>query len=209
GLLLGSLAAFHVMLLLWLYCTVRYISYRHTMPLAALAMPWIASGTIYLGGAAATVLARARPLFWSRSPSPRLRRCVLGLMVGLLVLALLPRSLRPLRRRRLPLLRAGSWVGERTVAGDRVLSNSSHVLFYADTPGRLIGPGDAIPEVQVFDDELPYRFVVLDVRSGGPRKDWLAQLARRYAQETVPGVFAGESGILLFRARSPRASTPP
>ena len=209
GFLLGSLAGFHILLLLWLYSTVRYISYRHTIPLAALAMPWIASGTIYLGRAAATVLARARPLFWSRSPSPRLRRCVLGLMVGLLVLAMLPRSLRPLRRRRLPLLRAGSWVGERTVAGDRVLSNSSDVLFYADTPGRLIGPGDAIPEVQVSDDELPYRFVVLDVRSGGPRKDWLAQLARRYAQETVPGVFAGESGILLFRARSPRASTPP
>lgn len=209
GFLLGSLAAFHVMLLLWLYSTREYISYRHTMPLAALAMPWIASGTIYLGGAAATVLATARPLFWSRSPSPRLRRCVLGLMVGLLVLAMLPRSLRPLRRQRLPLLRAGSWVGERTVAGDRVLSNSSHVLFYADTPGRLIGPGDAIPEVQVFDDGPPYRFVVLDVRSGGSRKDWLAQLARRYAQETVPGVFAGESGILLFRARSPRASTPP
>ena len=113
------------------------------------------------------------------------------------------------RRERLPLLRAGSWVGERTVAGDRVLSNSSHMLFYADTPGRFIRPSDAIPEVQVSDDEPPYRFVVLDVRAGDLRKDWLAQLARCYAQETVPGVFGGESGILLFRARSPRASTPP
>ncbi len=209
GFLLGSLAAFHVMLLLWLYSAVRYISYRHTMPLAALAMPWIASGTIYLAGVVATVLATARPPSWSRSPSPGLRRCVLGLMVGLVVLAMVPRSLRPLRRERLPLLRAGSWVGERTVAGDRVLSNSSHMLFYADTPGRFIRPSDAIPEVQVSDDEPPYRFVVLDVRAGDHRKDWLAQLARCYAQETVPGVFGGESGILLFRARSPRASTPP
>ena len=208
--LFASLAAFHVVLLLWLYSTAGYISYRHTMPLAALAMPWIASGTICFSGVAATVVAavwlHAQP---SRSVGPGLRRCVLGLTVGLLVLGMLPRSLRPLRRQRLPLVRAGSWVGERTSAGDSVLSNSLDVLFYADTPGRFVRPGDAIPEVQVPDGEPPYRFVVLDLRSRDLGKEWSAPLAERYAQETVPGVFGADSGILLFRARSSQPSTPP
>ncbi|MDK1032340.1 MAG: glycosyltransferase family 39 protein, partial [Planctomycetia bacterium] len=168
--LLGALGGFHIVLLFVLYLMAEYISSRHIMQLVCLAMPWTASGMIYIAGRISTVMPRA--------VATRLRpERMLILLVALVVVGLFPRSLRPLHRHRIGLVKAACWVRAHAAEGDSVLTNSVYVPFYADMPGRIITKDDAIPEPPGRDGVLPYRFLVFDKGSEDFREDWLPLLA--------------------------------
>jgi len=192
------LAAMNVCVLIGLYMLSGYISGRHVMPMVVVSMPWVASGVIVAAGWLTRLAAR------KRSPAPGTESCIaVWLLAALMVLPLLPRTLRPLHENKMILVAAARWIRENSQPGDRMLSNTPYVPWYADRPSHLV-PGDA-PHLRLKDatGALLHRFVVLDLDSFDLPATWREQLESDYVVRTPNLGVAGDREFLLMEAKAP------
>jgi len=127
-LLLWGLAGCHIALLGILYWTAQYMSHRHLMPLVAVSMPCVASGAVHLARRLGEWLQPRRSARWA-----------LPAVVTVLVLAIIPRSLRPLHEVYEPVVEASLWIKAHAVPGDRIVATSQYARVYTSLPGPLIG----------------------------------------------------------------------
>jgi hypothetical protein len=175
--LIASTWLIYSALLLFLYVIARYISHRHTMPIVALAVPWVGYGVIRIAEGIQWIVARlVRP---AAKVSSRWALCIVLVAVGG---ALARRSLRPLHQTHLPVVEAAVWVRAHARPGDAVLSNSNYVPFYADMPGRVLKRREALSAAEDAEGDLPYRFIVLDLESPTLNPDWLSAADSGYMQ---------------------------
>jgi 4-amino-4-deoxy-L-arabinose transferase-like glycosyltransferase len=185
----------HGAVLVMLYVLVRYISHRHAMPLVAVALPWAGCGTICIARLISRApVARRIPPGW-----------VLAGVVALVLAGMAPRTLRPMHARRLPVVKAARWVGRRADPGDKVLSNTNYVPFYADMPGDVIMRHESLPAGAADATPPAYRFVVFDADTGAFNPRWPAALAAGYRriEREFPGPV--ERDILIYEAVPPDA----
>lgn len=164
---LYGLATLHFMLLMGVFFMSGYISHRHIMPLAALAMPWIGLGIVYAGD-------RLRNLCL-----PRFQARTVGAGVAVVACAIvLPRSTRELHRVFLPARDVATWVEEHTEPDDRLLTNSKYVSYFSCRP--TIALIDRMPTIQDALDaaggDAGYQVAVLDLAEDGFRMSWLDEL---------------------------------
>ncbi len=145
-----ALGLFQAMLLILLYIFGGYIDRRHIIPLAAVAMPLIAAGIIDLADRI-------------RIPNSEFRIPVAAL-VTLLVLGMLPWSLRPLHREHFAQLEAAAWIRDRLRPGDQLVSNSPIIQFYAGAEDKVLEQGCDVQTKLTVDPALSARkYIVLDV----------------------------------------------
>jgi hypothetical protein len=184
-------------LLLMLYVIVRYISHRHTMPMIALAMPWVGYGTacVAAGIQAATAKLTRRAARISAGP-------FLHILVVVMAVALGWRAARPLHRLRIPLVEAATWAGRQAAPGDWILSNSEYVPFYANMQGTVMRRSERIPDATRPVDGGQYRFVILDAESETFDPDWLAALEHAYEPLNLPSTRDARRKIFVFERRS-------
>ncbi|MHC4592515.1 MAG: ArnT family glycosyltransferase [Planctomycetota bacterium] len=190
------LCATHAALLLVLYVIVRYISHRHTMPMLALAMPWVGYGTACVAEGVQAVTAKL-----TRRAARVGRGHFLHVLVVVMVAALASRAARPVHKLRIPLVEAAAWAGAQAEPGDWILSNSEYVPFYANMQGTVIRrPGRALETTRPVDGG-PYRFVVLDAESRTFDPEWLAALGPGYEPLSLPFTRDARRRILVFEPR--------
>lgn len=198
-LLIGSVVAFRVLLLVWLYYAGRYISHRHIMPPLLVICPWVASGAVLMAQGLTSVL-------WRRDPGrARQRRgLVTAILVVTLVAGLMPRTLRQVRPSEIPVIKAAILLGETHARpGDRVLTNSFHVPFYAQMPGRLIGLSEVQAGIDLSRFGSSHRFVVLTLDWEYFRKEWLSQVEPRYGPLDLPGISKHNVRAFVLREDAP------
>lgn len=144
----------HMGMLVLLFVTAGYISHRHVIPLIAMMLPATAAGAVWF----AERLAARVPQF--HSPARALTAIMLVIVLGLL-----PKSVRPLHDVYAPIVEAACWVKERAHPGDAVLATSGYVRFYADMKGLLLGP--EVPNLPIglvlAPNKHPWQFIVLEV----------------------------------------------
>jgi 4-amino-4-deoxy-L-arabinose transferase-like glycosyltransferase len=190
-----ALVGLHLGLLVLLFFTAGYMCHRHVMVPSVLAMPWIALGMVVLGEAGERVLRRTR---FASCRLTGYRLAVIGVLIA--ALAFLPRTLRPLYAKRVPLVEAGRWVNARTGPGDRVLTNSRHAFFHSDRAGLLLEePIDHLAELDA--EEPPYAVIVFDGHQWGPGGPLLEQAAKRYEETIVPGISGGPRQVIILQRR--------
>ncbi|HEY2931586.1 MAG TPA: glycosyltransferase family 39 protein [Acidobacteriota bacterium] len=185
--LAALLIAFHLMLMAGVYILSGYASDRHMTPAIALVLPWVAAGLLDLkdrmdGSQAGRAIAGRR---------------VTALSAAILVFILLGlalRSARPINQNKMPLLRVASEIRQHVPAQDGLISNSPHVLFYADMWGRALTDFEAFPKV------TSSRFVVLDSTSNF-NPEWPSQLISRYKPSDLGIRYSPPDGILIFERR--------
>ena len=194
---MAALAMFHVLLLILLYMVAGYINGRHVMVLSVLSMGWIGSGMSVVGGLLHKGLSFVRP-----GPSWLGPERLTWVVLAAVVLVFLPRSIRPLHRKRIPLVAAGRWAREQTRPGERILTMTikEHALFYSEREGRnLASPDAAVPELGVAPGEaLPYALVIAEGECYGPECRWWAAVRKHYAERIVGGVSGGARRIHIL-----------
>jgi hypothetical protein len=191
-----ALAGVHLVLLLTLSALAGYVSARHTMPIVAVAMPWIGLGSW-------------RVLAWVGRWVPGRERAAkaLGhtgsvLLAGLVVVApMTPRAARPLHRGHVAFARIGLELRLRASPGDRVLSNSPYVGFFADLESNYQRD---IRLPQVVENPrlaLPYRFIVIDRRADSFSERWIDTLRATHAQVPLPEKGLSSRQVTLMARR--------
>lgn len=164
-----TLAGLYMAVAVALYFLGGYLDQRHLLPLLAVLLPSIGAGFVWIAD------------YVPKFPLPRRVPVALAAWAPLVLIAaftLLPRTLRPLHQNLAHLVDAAEFVRQRYQPGDTVLTNSRHVLFYADLPGRLLGEN---PEADRADGEnRSYRFIVVDLEPGIVSPEWLTGLQRDY-----------------------------
>ena len=181
-LFMAALAGFNVLLLILLYLVAGYIAGRHAMPLLCVSLAWAGGGTVWLGGKLSGLLA-------SRPAAPRLSPgLIVGLLVAAPVLALLPRSLRPLHAQSLPVVRAARWIGNQAQPGDAILTNTGYGMFYSRLPGHVLEMTETIPDSFKQDRSWPYRFVLLDRTVSSFQGVRMAELLKSHQPMRIPGL---------------------
>lgn len=187
----------HAALLLMLYVIVRYISHRHTMPMLALAMPWLGYGTACVAERVQAVTSKA-----AGRAAQRGKGLFLCVLVVVMVAVLVPRAARPLHRLRIPLVEAATWAGTQAEPGDWILANSEYVPFYANMQGTVIRrPGTRL-DAALPADGGAYRFVVLDAESETFNPEWPATLEQAYESLDLPFTRNARREILVFERRN-------
>ncbi len=141
-------------MLVLLFMTAGYVSHRHVMPLIGMMLPATAAGTIWLSERLAAYVPRLRP------PKRALTAIMLVILLGLL-----PKSVRPLHGVYSSLVEAACWIKEHGHPGDSVLATSGYVRFYAEMKGLLLGPeAPNLPIGLVLAPEArPWSYIVLEV----------------------------------------------
>lgn len=173
-------AAWHLLLLagqagllVLLFCLAGYISHRHLLPLVTLMLPTTAAGVGMLAeglGSRLPALAgpsRARPV-----------------VIGLLVIAMSPKCIRPLHQIYAPIVEAADWVREHAQPGDGVLATSGYVRFYTQLPGILLGcetPNLSIAQ-HFAPDGVAWPYMVLEVDERTFDRRQLTASPARYRQ---------------------------
>ncbi len=185
--LLLALAGTHIGLLHLLFLLGGYIERRHLLPLLALLTPAVAIGLIQLVGIARK---RARPVqiaVWA-----------------LLFLVLIPRSVRPLHGSQLNKYTVAEFLHRCASPADLAMSNSIHILFYADRLGR-VGRGKMLWSETSIEhrDVATHRFAAIEVDSQNYDNAWLEQLDKNYARlRTFRGdASRNQRDIILFDSR--------
>ena len=195
-LFLAALAGFNILLLILLYLVAGYIGGRHTMPLLCVSLAWVGGGTVWLG---------EKLSGWLASRSAAAAKLTPGLLTGLLVaacvLALLPRSLRPLHDHAEPVVRAAHWIGDHARPGDELLTNTSYGTFYSRVPGAFLGVYEAAPDSIKLDPSRPYRFVLLDRTAASFRPAWVEELVKSYQAVRIAGLPEDNPIVLELRGR--------
>lgn len=164
-----TLAGLYTGVAVALYFLGGYLDQRHLLPLLAVLLPILGVGFVWISDRLVELPVR-RTLPWAA--------LAWAPLIAVAVTALLPRTLRPLHQNLAHLVDAAAFVRTRYEPGDTVLTNSRHVLFYADLPGRLLGEN---PEADRADGEsAAYRFIIVDLEPGVVSEDWLTGLARNY-----------------------------
>ena len=198
-----ALAGFHVMLLFVLFFIGGYLSERHTIPLVALAMPWIASGACYILETMAPFVPQHRAV--GQRLGPEWSWVLLGF---LLVIPMIPRSIRPLYGQWAPLVNAARWIRATASPGDAVLTNSTYVGFYANIRSEVIHEGSALPKLQGPDGRLAYRFAVFYTADQDFKREWLEKMSPFY--ETLHlDEGAGTPGEFTMLIAKPVQAPPP
>ena len=194
GRICAALAALHLAFLVLLLLIAGYAAGRHVMVLSAYSMPWVAAGTVRLGG-----------MLHARAPVGVLRR--LGpdgcaLLLGVAVsLGLLPRTIHALHPTKIPILEAADWVRTHTAPSDRILTTSAYILFYGDRPGTQIrNMGAPLPELGG-GERPPFELVILEDDQMRPERPWVAQITAQFEEYDEPGLSGGSRGIKVFKPR--------
>jgi len=154
-LVVSAMAATYTALLLGLYVLDRYLDHRHLMPLVILAVPWVGSGTIYLAEKIGSALARG-----SQEAARRRTAVTLAILVLVLLATGGRRSLRPLHKRHIPAVEAALWIGARKIPGDRILTNSYYVRFFANLPGLPVARLNRLRKVTYTYGAASYSYIV-------------------------------------------------
>jgi hypothetical protein len=144
----------HMGMLVLLFMTAGYVSHRHVMPLIGMMLPATAAGTIWLSERLAAYVPPLHPP----------RRALTAVMLVIL-LGLLPKSVRPLHGVYSSLVEAACWIKEHGHPGDSVLATSGYVRFYSEMQGLLLGPeAPNLPIGLVLAPESrPWSYIVLEV----------------------------------------------
>ncbi len=208
----AALIAFHVLVLALLILIADYVSTRHVMISTALALPWVGAGMLVLGDLLARGLEKlgARPAPSAATVAERTSRPKLltGVRIAaaltvLIAATFLPRDLERQHATRMPLLAVAAWVRAHTQPGDRVLSTSPFVIYYADRSGKeLHGRKDPVPELEDRAAPPPYALAVLERDRCGPDCTWFAAVMARYEAKDEPEVQGGPRQIEILRPRS-------
>jgi hypothetical protein len=196
-LFLAALAGFNILLLILLYLVAGYIAGRHAMPLLCVSLAWVGGGTIWLGEELSGRLASSRSAAAARL-SPGL---IVGVLVAAPVLALLPRSLRPLHEGYLPVVQAARWIGDHAQPGDEILTNTVYGTFYSRLPGRVLGVYETIPDSFKQDRFWPYRFVLLDRTASSFQRVQMAELLKSHEPLKIAGLPEDNPIVLESRPR--------
>ncbi len=193
--LLWTLGLAHISLLIALYFLGGYMERRHLLPLIALVLPIAAMGIMQL-------------LKWMQSFCGAHRRLgwLPGFAVIVIVAVLTSRSVRPLHPSHLHKLRAVEWVEAHAERGDRVFSNSQHVVHYCGDQS-IAEPLNATSDVWVSAAQGEHRFIVIE--RGTDRFDpaWDARLSEQYSKAvTIPGDPAlRQRDVVIYQANQPIA----
>lgn len=189
----GVLTLLNLVLLLTLYVVAGYIDHRHVMMVVSLMMPWVASGTLYLPDRLNLRAGRAT----ATGPDWKV-----AVVLAILLVACLPRSFRQTHQNRLPYLRAASWIQSQREKEETVFSNSSYLLFFANSRDPVLAPDSIIPEVRSPDGGRPDRFVVLDTTCTGYSRDWIARIKGQGEIVAIPDVSAYTERIVALVLRN-------
>jgi len=150
----------YVPVLYLLLLNAGYVSRRHWLPLVALGLFWAA-----LGMERARDFVQQRLERSGRWPIPSSQGLLIAILAVTLVV-LLPKTLKPQRRDKIWIRRAGTWIAQNAPPRSRVMSSDPRVAFYAGgvyvaTPGKNLLAG--IEEMAV---ERKMDYLVLNVDSG-------------------------------------------
>jgi hypothetical protein len=191
---LWALSLGNIVVVTLLYCVAGYIDRRHLMPLVGLLLPSVAAGLIYC----AELLQRLPAI----GRQPRLAE---GIVLLLVLAVLLPRTLRPLHRTHQHQLAAARLLDNLAAPGDTVLSNSSHLLYYAKSKGKLRGGVVLRNGIPASGPTQPggHRFVVMEQGGEQFHPAWRAELAAAYEPiATIPAdASLDQNEIVIYERR--------
>jgi ABC-type multidrug transport system fused ATPase/permease subunit len=191
---LWALSLANVVLLVTLYCVAGYIDRRHTMPLVVLLLPSIAMGLVRIVEAAARfTIVKAYP------------RWAMGIALLLVAMLLAPRTLRPLHQTHQHTLAAAQVLDELASSGDTVLSNSSHVIYYATMKGKLAGGVGLRNGIPASGPTQPggHRFAVIEQGGEQFHPTWRQQLREAYVPIATVAANAelDQNEIIIYERR--------
>jgi hypothetical protein len=195
-LFLAVLAGFNIVLLILLYLLAGYIAGRHTMPLLCVSLAWVGGGTVWLSGKLSGLLSSRSAMAARLSPG-----LLAGLLVAASVLALLPRSLRPLHEHAQSVVQAARWIGSHAQPGDAVLTNTLYGTFYSRLPGHVLKMNETIPDSFKQDRSWPYRFVLLDRTASGFQTAQMMELLKSHEPLKIAGLPEDNPVVLELRLR--------
>jgi hypothetical protein len=193
--LLWLLSTGYLVLLILLYQLGGYIDRRHLIPLMALMMPSLASGSMYLAE-----LARQ----WSRRY--RTVGVVSGALAACLLAVLIVRSARPLHESYLHRLEVAGWLRKAAQPGDSVASNAVHIVYYSGIPGQYLTAQSLVGQPPLDSPQFARqnRFLVVELDEDRQMPDWLVNVDRQYREVTrVPGKpDTHQRDLVVYRART-------
>jgi hypothetical protein len=204
-LVVWPVAAFHFLLLIFLFLMAGYVDARHVLPLLALSVPAAGAGTVYLS----ETLRRGLRF-------PGSERSTEAILVVGISLVMLPWCLQPIHPEYGPQLSAIKWLAREATPGDRIVTNSVHVPFLLDRQAEIIDAGQGGLSRRLQSGTTPgCTYVVLDTTYVGHfEQAWLGEIGSGFelASEFIQTVNGKDRRVLIFASREPRArvaSAPP
>ncbi len=209
-----SLVGFHVLLLFWLYWAGGYMAERHVMVIAALATPRVAAGLLWIadwiGEHLPENVADRIARYYSGSFLAGPNNWLAGALLAVAAIIPVWRTLDALYPDEAPVVQAALELQVYAKPGDKVVSNSPYVPFYAQLPGHVITKWDvASPKFTLAGLGSPYRFVVFNAQEPPFRAWWLDQIAERYERLTPTAVTAKHVRAFILRTALPPTLPPP
>jgi hypothetical protein len=148
-----------------------YLAGRHLLPLLLMSIYWAGQGclTIYQE---VFDWVESRRLFLSLKPKQR-SLMVAGTLLVFVIVAILPKTLKPQRYERLPEKWAGIWIKNQSEKGAAIFTNVTRLAYYTDQKCEYIDPTKSpVNEVKasMVKQEASYLVVLEEDVSSDPEK---------------------------------------